>query len=70
MKLIMDSMLESGVQILIGVMQDDAGVLTDYGSGNEFDVYLGYATEVNSIGVDLGYVSFKYPGIILMTLKK
>ena len=41
----------------------DAGVLTDYGSGNEFDVYLGYATEVNGIGVDLGYVSFKYPGI-------
>ena len=46
-----------------GYSIDDAGVLADYGSGNEFDVYFGYATEVSGIGVDLGYVSFKYPGI-------
>ena len=34
----MDSMQESGAQILTGV-NDDNDVLTDYGSGNEFDVY-------------------------------
>ena len=52
-----------GANINWGYSTDDAGVLTDYGSGNEFDVYFGYATEVGGIGVDLGYVSFKYPGI-------
>ena len=52
-----------GANINWGYATDDEGVLTDYGSGNEFDVYFGYATEVGGIGVDLGYVSFKYPGI-------
>ena len=52
-----------GANINWGYATDDEGVLTDYGSGNEFDVYFGYATEVNGIGVDLGYVSFQYPGI-------
>jgi uncharacterized protein (TIGR02001 family) len=52
-----------GANINWGYITDDNDVLTDYGSGNEFDVYFGYATEVNGIGVDLGYVAFKYPGV-------
>ena len=52
-----------GANINWGYATDDDGILTDYGSGNEFDVYFGYATEVGGIGVDLGYVSFQYPGI-------
>ena len=52
-----------GANINWGYATDDDGVLTDYGSGNEFDVYFGYATEVGGIGVDIGYVSFMYPGI-------
>ena len=52
-----------GANINWGYATDDDGVLTDYGSGNEFDVYFGYATEVGGVGVDLGYVSFQYPGI-------
>jgi uncharacterized protein (TIGR02001 family) len=52
-----------GANINWGYATDDDGVLTEYGSGNEFDVYFGYATEVGGIGVDIGYVSFMYPGI-------
>ena len=51
MKQIMVFMLVSGV----------IKVNFNNGAGSdEFDVYFGYATEVGSIGVDVGYVSFKY----------
>ncbi len=52
-----------GANINWGYATDDAGVLTEYGSGNEFDVYFGYGTEIGGIGVDIGYVMFMYPGI-------
>ena len=52
-----------GANIYWGDASDVDGVLSEYGSGNEFVVYFGYATEVGGIGVDIGYVSFMYPGI-------
>ncbi|MBU27794.1 MAG: hypothetical protein CMD30_00325 [Flavobacteriales bacterium] len=30
------------------------------GAGSELDYYFGYATEVGSIGVDVGYISYEY----------
>ena len=30
------------------------------GAGSELDLYLGYAFEVGSIGVDVGYISYEY----------
>jgi uncharacterized protein (TIGR02001 family) len=35
---------------------------TGSGNGAEFDYYFGYGFEMGGIGVDLGYVSFDYPG--------
>ena len=35
---------------------------TGEGNGAEFDYYFGYGFEMGGIGVDLGYVSFDYPG--------
>ena len=31
------------------------------GAGSELDYYFGYAFEIGSVGVDLGYVAFDYP---------
>ena len=30
------------------------------GAGSELDYYFGYATEVGSVGVDVGYISYEY----------
>ena len=30
------------------------------GAGSELDYYFGYATEVGSVGVDIGYISYEY----------
>ena len=35
---------------------------TGSGNGAEFDYYFGYGFEMGGVGVDLGYVSFDYPG--------
>ena len=47
-----------GANINWGYATDDAGVLTDYGSGNEFDVYGGYAND----NFDVGFIQYQYPG--------
>ena len=35
---------------------------TGNGNGAEFDYYFGYGFDMGGIGVDIGYVSFDYPG--------
>jgi len=35
---------------------------TGSGNGAEFDYYFGYGFDMGGIGVDIGYVSFDYPG--------
>jgi uncharacterized protein (TIGR02001 family) len=48
--------------LYIGTWASNVDSVMTGGSELELDYYFGYATELGPVGVDVGYISFNYPG--------